>query len=148
MNDLSVQTNSMSPIPPNPLKRILIIEDNPVHRRLMENELRSNYELSFAADSQTALGYIRDKYLSFDLVVLDSLIPPRPGELATIDEALKILSEAMGSIVVVVSGTNTELLKQQLARFNVKRVFEKPFSLTKFQEYVNSLFSENEETSQ
>lgn len=147
MNDVSVQTNSIPPIPPDPPKRILIIEDNPVHRRLMENELRPNYELSFAADSQTALGYIHDKFLAFDLVVLDSLIPSRPGELATIDEALKILNEApMGSIVVVVSGTPTEHLKQQLANFKVKRVFEKPFSLTKFQEYVNSLFSENKET--
>jgi hypothetical protein len=100
--------------------------------------------LSFAGDSQTALSYLSDPSLSFDLVVLDSLIPPRPCELATLDEAMKILNTAPSrSIVVVVSGTATERLKKQLETFDVKRIFEKPFSLVEFQEYVDSLFPEN-----
>jgi hypothetical protein len=57
---------------------------------------------------------------------------------------MKILNTAPSrSIVVVVSGTATERLKKQLETFDVKRIFEKPFSLVEFQEYVDSLFPEN-----
>jgi CheY-like chemotaxis protein len=132
-------------MPLQPYRRILIVEDNPVHRRLMENELRADYELAFAADSETALGYLKDPSSTFALVVLDSLIPARPSELPSTEEAMKVLDMAPPrSIVVVVSGSSTDQLRTQLMRFDVKRIFEKPFSLSEFRAYVDSLFPNTE----
>jgi len=141
MDNISSHVSVPALIPLHSDRRILIVEDNPVHRRLMENELRANYELAFAADSETALGYLRDPTATFDLVVLDSLIPSRPGELPTTEEAMKILGMAPHSIVVVVSGSSTDQLRKKLTQFDVKRIFEKPFSLSEFRAYVDSLFS-------
>jgi CheY-like chemotaxis protein len=132
-----------------PMKNILIIEDNPVHQRLMENELRDEYELAFAADGQTAQAYLTGhSSLKFDLLVLDSLIPARPGDQPNSEEAIEILRNAgTGPAVVVVSGSPTDDLKSEFRRFGVRRVFEKPFSLTEFREYVDSLLSETEANS-
>ena len=127
------------PIPARTMKRVLIIEDNPVHRRLMESELKGEYDLSFAADSQTALAYLDgDQAASIDLVVLDLFIPERVGEVANSEEAIKILrSLQKGPTVVIISGSPTEALRSQLDRLEIKRIFEKPFSLTEFREYID-----------
>lgn len=126
----------------NPRKRILIVEDNAVHRRLMENELRRDYDLVLAADSQTAEAHLISAP-AFDLVVLDLSIPRRQGELANADESVRILhqSKVGAPVVVVVSGSPTEHLRMQLEDLGVERIFEKPFSLTEFSDYVESLLS-------
>jgi CheY-like chemotaxis protein len=124
----------------NPRKRVLIVEDNAVHRRLMENELRRDYDLVLAVDSQTAEAHLTADP-AFDLVILDLLIPRRQGELATADESVRILrqSKVGTAVVVVVSGSPTEHLRLQLEELRVQRIFEKPFSLTEFRDYIESL---------
>lgn len=146
MQNLSWGTQPSSSSAIMPMKYILIVEDNPVHQRLMENELRGAYELAFAADGQSAQEYLKDERpLNFDLLVLDSLIPARPGELPSSEEAIEILKNAgAGPAVVVVSGTPTDALKSEFRRFGVRRIFEKPFSLTEFREYIDALLSETE----
>jgi CheY-like chemotaxis protein len=144
MQNLSQHVHAGISVAMTPMKRILIIEDNSVHQRLMENELRANYEVTLAADGQTALAYLSgEQSLTFDLVVLDSLIPARAGELPSSDEAVKLLSNVgEGHTVVVVSGSPTDRLKSEFKAFGVKRIFEKPFSLTEFRAYVDSLIGD------
>lgn len=127
------------------MKRILIIEDNPVHSRLMGHELRSGYDLVFAADSGTALAYLSgDRASHFDLVILDSLIPKRAGELPSVDEAIRIMRDFGGGLsVVLVSGNPTEHLRREFERRGVKRVFGKPFSLTEFRAFVDRILGED-----
>ncbi|HEY0174090.1 MAG TPA: response regulator [Pyrinomonadaceae bacterium] len=146
MQNLSSDTQPGSSLAVMPTKHILIIEDNPVHQRLMENELRGDYELAFAADGQTAQAYLKDGLpLKFDLLVLDSLIPARPGEQPNSAEAIEILKNAgAGPAVVVVSGSPTDDLRAEFRRFGVSRIFEKPFSLTEFREYIDALLRETE----
>lgn len=146
MQNLSADTSTNSPAVFPPPKRILIIEDNPVHQRLMANELRADYDLAFAADAQAAKAYLDgDRLLKFDLLILDSLIPPRPGEQPSSTEAIRILRNASdGPAIVVVSASPTDELKSQFRQFGVKRIFEKPFSLTEFRDYVDSLLSGTE----
>lgn len=144
MQNLSLDLQSGSLAPVIPMKNILIVEDNPVHQRLMENELRDEYELTFAADGQTAQAYLAgDPSSKFDLLVLDSLIPARPGDQPNSEVAIGILRNAgNGPAVVVVSGSPTDDLKSEFRQFGVRRVFEKPFSLTEFREYIESLLRE------
>lgn len=147
MQNLSCGSQPGSLVAAIPMKNILIIEDNPVHQRLMENELRGDYELDFAADGQTAQAYLKgEQPLKFDLLVLDSLIPARPGEQPNSEEAIEILKNADASpAVVVVSGSPTDDLRQEFLRFGVRRIFEKPFSLTEFREYIDALLRATED---
>jgi DNA-binding response OmpR family regulator len=144
MQNLSPHTQPGIPVAMTPMKRILIIEDNSVHQRLMENELRDTYEVTLAADGQTAQAYLSgDQSLPFELVVLDSLIPARPGDLPSSEEAVKLLSNVgAGHTVVVVSGSPTDRLKSEFNAFGVKRIFEKPFSLAEFRAYIDSLIGD------
>lgn len=146
MQNLSADTGTNSPTVIPPPKRILIIEDNPVHQRLMANVLRADYELAFAADAQAAKVHLDGgRLLKFDLLILDSLIPPRPGEQPSSQEAIRILSNAGGGpAIVVVSGSPTNELKSQFNQFKVRRIFEKPFSLAEFRDYVDSLLGDTE----
>ena len=147
MYNLSQDRQNGVPVLARALKRVLIIEDNPVHRRLMENELQGEYDLVFAADSQTALAYLGSpQATSFDLIVLDLFIPERIGELPNSDEAMKILSSSRrGPAVVLISGSPTEALRSQFGQLEIKRIFEKPFSLTEFREYIDSLLRESDD---
>lgn len=139
MHEISHDKHFDNDLVTTPRKRVLIVEDNAVHRRLMENELRRDYDLVLAFDSQTAEAHLTSGP-AFDLVILDLLIPRRHGELATASESVRILRQSTaGPAVVVVSGSPTEHLRLQLEKLGVRRIFEKPFSLTEFRDYVESL---------
>lgn len=128
-------------------KRILIVEDDPVHRRLMENALQQRYELDFAPDSQSALAHlVEGRPSAYDLVVVDLRIPARMGEQATTEEGCKILrtlqkNGVLSPIVLVVSGNMIDRTRRQVEDLGVQKIFEKPFSLREFREFVDSLFS-------
>jgi CheY-like chemotaxis protein len=132
-------------------RRIFIVEDNPLHRALMEDALSERYELELVADSVTALTRLGGKkWQAYDLVVVDLRLPARPGEPPTPEEGKRILemlqAESMGAppVVLVVSGDLIGQARAQLAKLGARRVFEKPFSLIEFREYIDAMFDGRE----
>ncbi len=123
--------------------RILIIEDDPTHRRLMQSELQ-RYSLEFADTSASALEHLKMD-APYDLVIVDQRLPERPGGRATTDEGVRILEvlqhEASGrqQVILVISSYVDERVLKQAKAAKVKRIFEKPFALNAFRDFVDSL---------
>ena len=133
--------------PPKSLrtKRVLIIEDDPVHRLMIERELQQRYEIDFAADSQTSLAcLLGGQSSSYDLVVVDLRIPARIGEPAQIEEGYKVLrglrkNSTSSSTILVVSGNVVDQTRRAVKKLGVQHIIEKPFSPREFGEFVDSL---------
>src|SRR5215831_19458005 len=128
-------------------KWILIIEDDPVHRRLMESELQQRYALDFAADSEGALTHLEgDQFPTYDLVVVDLRLPERAGEPAKTEEGFRILRALQKEcvcipIVFVILDNLVDRIRKQIEALKVRRIFEKPFSLREFREAIDTLLS-------
>ena len=128
-------------------KRLLIIEDDPVHRRLMQQELQEQYELNVVADSESALARLATKPpLGYDLVILDLRLPRRLGEQTTTAEGFRVLQAlqkecAKIPTVVVISAYMINRYYKQVEEMGVVQVFEKPFSFIELGKFVNELLS-------
>jgi CheY-like chemotaxis protein len=59
--------------------RVLVVEDHPYNRDLVEQLLEDDYELSFAHDGQMALDAIFSEDAAYDAVLLDISIPKVDG---------------------------------------------------------------------
>ena len=133
-------------------RMILIIEDTRVHRELMKYELQDHYKLHFAYDSQMAQKYLNEN--SYDLVIIDTFLPPQPEELPQSGEGLRILQEirALASHVpvektpakiLVVSAYLGDEERREIKASGVEKIFEKPFSLDEFKEYIDHLWDDD-----
>ncbi len=59
--------------------RLLVVEDHPYNRDLVEQLLEDDYDLAFAHDGQMALDEIFDGGVAYDGVLLDISIPKVDG---------------------------------------------------------------------
>lgn len=123
------------------LAKILIIEDDPIHRHILQNTLHDDYKLEFATDSEQALEKLKNG--RYDLVIIDLRLPVRLGELATSVESFRILATLQKDyknerVALGVSGHLTDELEKQIKQFNVvDRIFEKPFLRSELRNYVD-----------
>lgn len=136
-------------------RRILIIEDDPIHSRLIASELQRWYDLDFAADSESALLRLQlqgQEFPRYDLVIVDLRLPARVGGPARTEEGLRILDalhkgETSTPITIVVSGNLIDRTRQQVEALRgvVKRAFEKPFSPREIHESIDFLLGNVED---
>ncbi|WP_068313352.1 sigma-54-dependent transcriptional regulator [Polycladidibacter hongkongensis] len=88
-------------------QRILIVEDDPVQRRLLENTLqRFGYRTQTAEDGEQALQLITSHADSYDLLLLDLLLPKLSGL-----ELLTRLRQQKSAIPVIVQTAHAGLEK-------------------------------------
>ncbi|MFN8494247.1 MAG: response regulator [Caldilineaceae bacterium] len=126
-------------------KRILIVEDDPLHMKLLKDELIDEYELDFAGDSQSALDYLNEESApSYNMVIIDLRLPRNLGELPLPDEGFRILDALheqpqLSPTILVVSGNLIERTKKRAQAYGVKQIFEKPFSLKTLRKYIDLL---------
>ena len=60
--------------------KILIVDDEPINRQVLENHLQlENYESVSAANGTEALALINEKHQKFDLIILDIMMPRLSG---------------------------------------------------------------------
>lgn len=121
------------------MARILLIDDNPELRilvRAMFERTKSGHEIVEAADALEGLEVYRETHA--DLVIMDMLMPKKPGWEAILDfkkefPAVKILGISGG-------GKQGPFGYLMLAkRFGAKRVLMKPFSKNELLEAVDDL---------
>lgn len=128
-------------------KRVLIIEDDPLHRKLLIDEFENlDLRLDIASNSDMALTYLRHGEPStYDVVIVDLRIPKSLGEMPSVEEGFRILQnldadKTASQIVVVTSGNLIDGIRKKLRNIDVNRVFEKPFPPSEIAGYITEIF--------
>ncbi|MDY6290606.1 MAG: EAL domain-containing protein [Succiniclasticum sp.] len=63
----------------NDKRQILIVEDEEINRMILGNMLENQYAVSYAADGEEALEYIKEHHESISAVLLDLIMPKMDG---------------------------------------------------------------------
>lgn len=110
--------------------RILIVDDEPVNQRVMQNHLHSQrFELAFANDGNSALA-IMEQSPMFDLVLLDVMMPNMSGYEVCKKIREKYLPSELPIIMVTAKNQVTDLV-QGLSK-GANDYLAKPFSKQEF----------------
>jgi DNA-binding response OmpR family regulator len=133
------QQNETQPISKEPLRQILLIEDNPADVELVIEALEEHEvscEVLVITNGEKAVNVLDEidagKQSCPDLLILDLNLPRRPGT-----EILKRMRD--GSTcphvpVVVLTSSDSQKDKDAVARFNPSRYIRKPLALEDFLE--------------
>lgn len=104
-------------------KRILIIDDDLIYRKIIQRILCSQYELILAADQHQALNAIDTGNIP-NLIIADINLPGVEGA-----EFIKILKEKCNFYnipIMVISGMDDENLKTDLMELGISKYITKP----------------------
>jgi len=117
-------------------KRILLIEDEPMVRELIEAmlEMLEQTVTSFETPVE-ALTYFEEKPSEFDLVITDHSMPTMTGLVL----AQKIKEVRPDIPVVITTGHSSSQIQRQMEGNGTYLVLEKPFSLQKLEKIVQSV---------
>jgi DNA-binding response OmpR family regulator len=124
---------------------ILILEDDPVHRMLLEAEFKGDsYSRKCAADAAQALELMQSEGASYQIGILDLKVPAAASDFPQIEPALRVIEEARKlfpkMIIIAISSIFiTEEIKARLDAVGTKRVFLKPFPIEDLHDFVDSL---------
>jgi CheY-like chemotaxis protein len=135
MNAVSEHTSTVS---------ILVLEDDPVHRLLLEHEFQGNrYALQSVGDAAVALHLIRSGDVTYHVGIFDLKVPSEAGDFPKTEAALSVIEAARQAfpkmtIVTISSIFLGEDLRSRLEALGVRDNFPKPFSLEKLHEYVDA----------
>ena len=128
-----------------PKKKILIVDDDEVHRMMLKANLsREGFELSEADNGLSAVEAVRDGF--FDLVLMDIRMPKQSGI-----DALKEIKEISPAIPVLLITAYAELESAiEAVKLGAKDYIQKPIDVEKLKVTImnllelNSLRQENE----
>ena len=116
------------------MKRILLVDDQPMARRVLKLFLAEfGYDAEEADNGAVALRLV-DKRKAFDLVISDNLMPVMTG--MEFIQALAQRSYLNSHPVILYSGNLTDELKQQALDLGVYAVLPKPYN---FRELVDTV---------
>jgi CheY-like chemotaxis protein len=119
-----------------PIKKILVVDDNPVILKVLLLALKSNgYEVFTAVDGPEAFSIVRQK--KPDLILLDILFPPDIFESGNSWDAFVIMhwlqrmagSHAKSVPVFVMSGAEPEEFKDRCLAAGAANYFQKPIKI-------------------
>jgi CheY-like chemotaxis protein len=120
-------------------RSILIVEDDLVHRFILEHEFRSTYHLQFAGDEGKVLTYFNSgQFNDFDAVILDLRLPVTAGAPETSTaQGISILRRwntlpPPKPRVYVMSGWLVNSTRLQVKELGVQEIVDKPFSPREF----------------
>lgn len=125
VGEQNIHVNSIE----NPKSTAIVVEDDPNERALMAGFLRlCDYTVLEAANGLDCLELLDENQVS--LVVLDMKMPKLNGSETL--QAIRKRPELKGIKVIVVSGEDSLLLKQQTQRYGASDWFAKPLDADRF----------------
>ena len=80
-------------------RKILVVEDNPINRKVLGKILSESYETLEAGNGQEALDILRENGLSISLIMLDLSMPVMDGYEAT--RAIRALERADSRLPII-----------------------------------------------
>ncbi|WP_051656724.1 two-component system response regulator [Butyrivibrio sp. AE3004] len=105
-------------------RKILIVEDEPINRKMLENIVKDNYDTIFAVDGVATIEMLREYSDEISLVLLDLMMPDMDGyEVLEFMKADKILKQI--PVIVCTSEKDAEITCFKLGAVDF---IAKPFS--------------------
>ena len=118
-------------------KRILIIDDDIIFRKIVHKLLCSKYELILTENDKQALGILNSDILP-DLIIADVNIPGVEG-LDFIKLLLNTKIKSRSIPLIVVTAMEDEKLKNDILQSGVKVYLNKPIERDLFKQEIESL---------
>jgi putative two-component system response regulator len=106
--------------------KILIVDDEPINRMLLEEYLTDEYEIIQAEDGEVAVKKIQELGLELKVILLDIIMPNLDGF-----GVLKFLSDYgyMGELpVILITGDNSTGIEEAAFDLGVSDFIRKPFN--------------------
>jgi PAS domain S-box-containing protein len=122
-----------TPAPISGTGRILIVDDEPVLRHIMEAMLvKLGYTVTACADGEEALALYRQEWQTIDLVILDMVMPRRNGRETFL--AMRAVNPAVRALLA--SGFTLTAEAQGVLNEGILGFIQKPFTLTPLSQQV------------
>lgn len=118
------------------MQRILIVDDEPSIRYLLERALEDQYHVETAGSALEALEKLR--VISFDLAIVDLLLPGVSG--LALAEAIRVLDP--GTPVILITAYGTTSFENMAAHPAISLYLQKPLSLDRLLSLVDRLCSD------
>jgi CheY-like chemotaxis protein len=130
-------------------KKILVVDDNLVIRKVVEMKLKaSGYQVISAMDASAAMGAIKKEIP--DLILLDLMFPPDPMEVGMhwdgfgIIRWLRNMSEASDVPVIIISGTDPAKYRDRCLAAGATAYLHKPLNMDELMAAVQKAVGENQ----
>lgn len=114
------------------MNKILIIEDEDNIRKIIAYDLKRDYELSEAADGETALNMALNEH--FDVLIIDWMIPRLSG----LELVSRLRKKNIDSIMIMLTAKDDEADILQAFEEGVDDYITKPFSPRELVARVNA----------
>ena len=122
------------------MKRILVVEDNRLERKLLlyilKEYLKDSVHIDEATEGKSALKYIKRK--PYDLVITDLVMPKFEG----MELIRKIKLESIDCNILAISGSNPYYLLLA-KKLGIQGIFTKPLDKDKFLGKVSAMIESN-----
>lgn len=119
-------------------KRILLVDDDAIYRKIIKKLLCTQYKLYLAQDSKEAIKFIENEDVP-NLVIADLNIPGIEGF-----ELIEILKQKLDNKVpiIVISGMDHDYLKKELFQLGISEFLSKPIDRDILKEKIENLVQE------
>ncbi|MGQ9598331.1 MAG: response regulator [Anaerolineae bacterium] len=117
-------------------QRILIVDDEPSIRYLLQRALEDHYHVETASTAFEALDKLR--VISFDLAIVDLLLPGING--LDLAEAIRVLDP--GTPVILITAYGTTSFENMATHPAISIYLQKPLSLDRLLKLVGQLCSD------
>lgn len=121
-------------------KLILIIDDDPLIRQLLKSYLCKDYTIELKSDGQQAIYWLKSGNVP-DLILLDMEMPEMNGRVFI--HRIKTSAIHKNIPIVVVSGSNSTLLKNSFLKAGATDYIIKPFQQETINEVINNILNKN-----
>jgi CheY-like chemotaxis protein len=126
-------------MPENKAGSILLVDDDPVIRGMLEIELEDTYAVSTASDAKAAFAILKQQ--AFDLVISDINMPGMKGY----DLLAEVRVNYPKTKIALITGYDIDGYMRMAKQHNISNIIPKtmPFNFDEFQSIVSGLISEN-----
>ena len=120
-------------------KLILIIDDDPLIRQLLKSYLSKDYSIELKSDGQQAIYWLKSGNKP-DLILLDMEMPEMNGKVFI--HRIKTSAIHKNIPVVIMSGSNSNLVKNSFMKPGAADYMVKPFQKETLDDVLNKIFNE------